>query len=243
MTGYGIEYTIAGTRKVTCWIKSVNSRFLEIYFDTPPEYIGIEPDMRKEIRKRVKRGKIEVFIREEKTKFPFLLRKTKTENVFRLFQSALIKFEESRDKEGQLIMQDLLQRINKIRDLISDIEILHISFPQKVKEILKERLQQISAEIGIEGIPDELIDKAGVIHIVRKADISEEITRVKIHAESFEDEIEREGDGKKLMFIAQEILRELNTMGAKSLDPRISEKIIEAKLELERIREQLYNVE
>ncbi len=243
MTGYGIEYAVIGKKKLSCWIKSVNSRFLEIYFDIPPEYIGIEPDMRKEIRKRVKRGKIEIFIREEKSKLPFSIRKIKAEDILRVFHSALIKFEDSRDKEGYSIMHDLLQRINKIRDLIGDIEILHSSFPEKVRSILKERLKQISLEIGVEEIPEDMVDKAGVVHIVRKADISEEITRVKTHIESFEDEIEREGDGKKLMFIAQEILREFNTIGAKSLDSRITEKVIEAKLEIERIREQLYNVE
>lgn len=243
MTGYGIEYAVIGKKKLSCWIKSVNSRFLEIYFDIPPEYIRIEPDMREEIRKRMKRGKVEVFIREEKSQLPFFIRRIKAEDVLQIFRSALIKFEESRDKEGYFIMQDLFQRINRIKDLIGDIEILHSSFPEKVRTILKERLKQISLEIGIEEIPDDMVDKAGVVHIVRKVDISEEISRVKTHVESFEDELEGEGDGKKLMFIAQEILREFNTIGAKSIDSRITEKVIEAKLEIERIREQLYNVE
>lgn len=243
MTGYGIEYSFVGGKKISCWIKSVNSKYLEIYFDIPAEHISAEPDMRREIRKRVKRGKVEVFIREEKTRFPISFRRIKAEDIFSLFQSALTKFEESREDEGQVIAQDLLQRINKIREFVSDIENLHASFPEKVKAILKERIQQIAVEMGMENIPEDVIDKAGVVHIVRRADISEEITRIKSHIDSFEDEVEREGDGKKLMFIAQEVLRELNTMGAKSLDIRISEKVIEAKLEIERIREQLHNVE
>jgi Uncharacterized stress-induced protein len=78
---------------------------------------------------------------------------------------------------------------------------------------------------------------------VRKADISEEISRIKAHINSFEEELKGDGDGRKLMFISQEILREFNTIGSKSLDIKISEKVIEAKMEIERIREQLHNIE
>ncbi len=242
MTGYGIEYSFSGGKKVVCWIKSLNHRFLEIYFDIPYEFSHLEQKMRGEIRKRVKRGKIEVFIRTERIT-PILFPFRKGRDIMSIFLSSLYKFEESREKEGEIIKSDLFQRMERLKDLISEIEKLHQNFPRYVKQMLVERISQIKGEIGIYDIPEELIDKAGVIHIVRKADISEEIARVSGHINAFEDELEREGDGKKLMFIAQEILRELNTMGAKASDIKIQEKVIEAKLEVERIREQLYNVE
>lgn len=243
MTGYGIDYAVLGGLKVSCWIKSVNSRFLDIFFDIPPEHIGLEPDMSREIRKRVRRGRVEVFIRKERSRFVLPLKKERSEEVFRVFLSALLKFEESRKREGEIIAQDLLQRIGKIREIVDDISSFHSTFPERIRAMLRERINQLSVELKVDDIPDDMIDKAGVVHIVRKADIAEEIVRIKAHVDAFEEELEGEGDGKKLSFIAQELLREFNTLGMKSHDVRISEKVIEAKLEIERIREQLHNVE
>lgn len=243
MTGYGIEYSLIGGKKIGCWIKTLNSKFLEIYFNIPSAYFDLEPAMRKEIQKRIKRGKVEVFIREEKDRFLFSLRRVKSEDVFSVFLSALMKLEESREKEGEFIRHDLLQRISRIKEITDEIEAMHSQFPEKIRAILKERVQQVALEIGMGDIPQDIIDKAGVVHIIRKSDIAEEILRIRAHIEAFEEEVQGEGDGKKLMFVAQELLREFNTIGTKSIDTRISEKVIEGKLEIERIREQLYNVE
>ena len=276
MTGYGIEYGFFRGRRVMCWIKSLNHKFLEIYFNLPYELISLEPKMRNEIKRRVKRGKVEVNFRMEKKRGIFSLIYSlipfwgdSEERVMDIFLSALYKFEEAREREGELIKDDIIHRIDNLKTIISDIQILHEKFPEHVRKVIRERVFQVFEELhmgdrakeflresggeksggsssGEEGgifLSGNIIDEAGVIHIVRKSDISEEITRATIHISAFEEELERDGDGKKLMFLAQEILRELNTMGAKTLDAAISEKVIEAKLEIERIREQLYNVE
>lgn len=250
MTGYGIEYADIMGEKFMCMIKSLNSKFLDIFFDIPNEIVSIEPKMRKEIRKRINRGKIEVIIkRQSKTKSILgLFFKPRDEEkfkdeIFSLFMSALTKLIQSREDEGESIREDIQQRIDRLKEIISDIEILHKNFPILVKNTLKERINQIKDELGLKDIPDNIIDSAGVVHIVRKADISEEITRIKSHLTNFEDELNGDGDGKKLTFISQELLREFNTIGSKSLDLKIIEKVIEGKLEVERIREQLYNVE
>jgi uncharacterized protein (TIGR00255 family) len=150
---------------------------------------------------------------------------------------------ESREEEGEAIKEEIEDRIKKLKDIISEIEIIHRNFPSIIKSNLNERINQIKEELGIQDIPESVIDSAGVVHIVRKADISEEISRIKAHINSFEEELKGDGDGRKLMFISQEILREFNTIGSKSLDIKISEKVIEAKMEIERIREQLHNIE
>jgi len=258
MTGYGIEYGFVRGRHIVCWIKSLNHRFLEVYFNLPAEFISLEPRMRSEIKRRVKRGKIEVNMKIEKKRgfLPSLFysifnlsQGNEEDDIMNIFLSALYKFEESREKEGDFIKDELFRRIENLKLIVSEIQELHKSFPERIREVLRERALQIFDELDMgEKSKDVLqksniIDEAGVIHIIRKSDISEEISRVSIHFSNFEDELSKEGDGKKLMFIAQEILREFNTMGTKTLDIRISEKVIEAKLEVERIREQLYNVE
>jgi uncharacterized protein (TIGR00255 family) len=250
MTGYGIEYADIQGEKFVCIIKSLNSKYLDIFFDLPDEIIPLEPKMKKEIKKRINRGKIEVIIRKQSRSKPiisFIFRirneeKLKDE-IFSLFLSALAKLVESREEEGEAIKEEIEDRIKKLKNIISEIEIIHRNFPSIIKNNLKERLNQIKEELGIQDIPESVIDSAGVVHIVRKADISEEISRIKAHINSFEEELKGDGDGRKLMFISQEILREFNTIGSKSLDIKISEKVIEAKMEIERIREQLHNIE
>ncbi len=244
MTGYGIDYGSYGGRRIVCWIKSLNHRLLEIFFDIPPEIVQLEPIMRGEIRRRVKRGRIEVSIKIEGRKFwSSLFPKHYDRHVLNVFHSALRKFDESRQAEGEAIREEISQRISRIKEILAEIQNFHQDFPVKVREILKGRIIEIASEMGLGSVPEDLIDKAGVVHIIRKSDISEEISRVMIHISNFEYEIEREGDGKKLLFILQEIFREFNTMGSKTLDIRVSAKVIEAKLEIERIKEQLNNVE
>lgn len=250
MTGYGMEYGFVSGRKIVCIIKSYNSRFFEMFLDIPYEFSHVEPRIKMEIKKRVKRGKIEVIVRKEpepRLKFFHLFSKKTSkggeEEFFYIFLSCLQKFIDSRAEEGQRIKDDIKERLERLKELTAEVEQLHKRFPQYVKSVLKERVNQIAEEIGIGEIPDNIIDLAGVVHIVRKSDISEEITRIKSHLASFEEELQREGDGKKLLFISQEILREINTLGSKSTDINIIEKVIDMKLEIERIREQLYNVE
>ena len=77
-----------------------------------------------------------------------------------------------------------------------------------------------------------------------KSDVSEEITRVRSHLEQFEEGLHaKQPIGRKLEFIVQELGREFNTLGSKSLTPTISNLVIEAKVEIEKIREQVMNLE
>ena len=106
--------------------------------------------------------------------------------------------------------------------------------------LLNERLKRAGLELDLD---DERVLKE-IALFADRSDFSEEITRVQSHLEQFQDGIESEGQvGRKLEFLTQEINRELNTIGGKANNLDVSKLIIEAKSEMERVREQIQNVE
>jgi uncharacterized protein (TIGR00255 family) len=106
----------------------------------------------------------------------------------------------------------------------------------------QQRVQEIAAQAGVQ-IPEERVAQETVI-MVERGDIAEELTRLSHHVEQMEQAIEgREPAGKKLDFLSQEMLREINTMGSKSRSAAIRTLVVELKTEVERIREQVQNVE
>jgi uncharacterized protein (TIGR00255 family) len=103
-------------------------------------------------------------------------------------------------------------------------------------------LEQRIKELGVDIDPNRMAMEIAVI--ADKSCIAEEITRLKSHIIQFKDSLEEEGPvGKKLDFIVQEMNREANTIASKSIDYRISNKVINLKNEIEKIREQVQNIE
>ncbi|HAA64934.1 MAG TPA: YicC family protein [Thermoanaerobacter sp.] len=143
-----------------------------------------------------------------------------------------------RNKEGIKLYDDVVNRIDKISEIVKEIE--DLSFV--VVEDYRKRLEQRIKELGVDIDPNRMAMEIAVI--ADKSCIAEEITRLKSHIVQFKDSLKEEGSiGKKLDFIVQEMNREANTIASKSIDYRISNKVIDLKNEIEKIREQVQNIE
>lgn len=154
--------------------------------------------------------------------------------------SVLKRLTESREKEGKVLAKDLLERIGKIEKALSRIEVRAKDIPKEHYERLKERIQDLFDKNLAEN--DRVWQEA--VLIAEKADVTEEIVRLKSHLQLFRDKIEKSEEiGKELDFILQEINREINTLGVKSQNVEISKEVVMVKAELEKIREQTQNVE
>ncbi|MED0736882.1 YicC/YloC family endoribonuclease [Aneurinibacillus thermoaerophilus] len=146
-----------------------------------------------------------------------------------------------RRKEGQALREDILGRINVMKRLVEELAVL----APKVAEAYRERIFARIEEY-IQGRYD--IDELRLLHEVavfaERADISEEITRLRSHFSQFgQIADETEAIGRKLDFLVQECHREINTIGAKANHLEISQKVVILKAELEKVKEQVQNIE
>jgi len=178
-------------------------------------------------------GLRDIFVYEENNNLP-------ENNLTASFEELLKKLDEERKKEGRIIDKDLRVRIKTINSIIKKIE-GQIPYTIKAHEKrLKERLKEITKD----GILDEsrILQELGLF--MERVDIAEEITRLKGHLKNFKETLSSEDAvGRKLDFIIQEMVRETNTIGSKACDFTISEKVVQIKVELEKMREQVQNVE
>ena len=160
--------------------------------------------------------------------------------VEKAFRSALDDINSMRCREGSTLANDLNERIDTLGEISIEIEKHSNNTPKQHRDALLERLRQMDLEINLE---DERLLKELAIH-ADKSDISEEITRLNSHLDQFKEFIKsKESCGRKMDFLCQEIHRELNTTGSKSSQIEITRAVIEGKNTLERIREQVQNIE
>lgn len=146
---------------------------------------------------------------------------------------------QSREREGKVLSKDLLLRIRKIEKSILLIEARTKRLPREHFERLRERIQELFKNQP----PEEKLWQEAVL-LVEKSDFTEETVRLKSHLGLFKEKVARGGEaGKELDFILQEMNREVNTLGAKGQDAGISREVVGVKSELEKIREQIQNIE
>ncbi|HHY20179.1 MAG TPA: YicC family protein [Firmicutes bacterium] len=143
-----------------------------------------------------------------------------------------------RKSEGERLSSDIANRITYIKELVAELEKLSPIIVKEQQEKLSERV----AELGVTLSEDRLEQEVALI--VDKMSVTEELVRLKSHCDGFL-EIMKEGErvGRKLDFLLQEMNREINTTGAKSSNLTISRLVVEIKSELEKIREQIQNIE
>jgi uncharacterized protein (TIGR00255 family) len=159
--------------------------------------------------------------------------------VEKTFQQALSDFQRFRSDEGNVLEQDIKQRI---RIILKNLEQVEIEEPRRVP-IIRERLNQFLTEaVGREAIDQNRFEQE-LIYYIDKLDITEEKIRLKSHCDYFLETLKNaDANGKKLGFISQEIGREINTLGSKANDANIQKLVVGMKEELEKIKEQLLNV-
>ena len=153
---------------------------------------------------------------------------------------ALAELIKMREREGKHLAKDLIHRLKVLRQEIKGIRALYPDVVKKYRSALLERIQKAGLDLPLE---DERLLKEVTIFADR-SDISEELTRLESHLAQFAHHLRKnEPVGRTLEFITQEIFRELNTLGAKSNDAGISQHVVACKSELEKIREQIQNLE
>lgn len=159
--------------------------------------------------------------------------------LYKTFKSAISELDISRAKEGNTLEKDIVSRIKSIGKLLKQVG----GFEKQRMENIKIKLRQSLAE----HIKNDTIDsnrfEQELIYYLEKIDITEEKVRLENHLNFFLDTIKEESlPGKKLGFIAQEIGREINTLGSKANEANLQKIVIQMKDELEKIKEQLLNI-
>jgi len=288
MTGYGRGSSEENGRVFTIEMKSVNNRYLDINIRLPTQINALEDKIRKHISSKVSRGKIDVFINQEKfseddfkvnvdekiakayydayslliEKFnlkgdislPLLAnsndvitvqkKEDDLEGIWSLLvialDEAISMFVEMRVNEGSKLSCDMISRCEYIRKSLVSIE-------DRAPEVIKEFRERISTRVS-DFLKDVGIDEARLLNEVAfysdKTSITEEIVRLTSHIEQFKETLKsNEPVGRKLDFLVQEMNRETNTIGSKANDLSITNIVIEIKSEIEKIREQIQNIE
>jgi uncharacterized protein (TIGR00255 family) len=271
MTGFGSkEKEIAPFGKISVEIRSTNHKFLEIVFHLPEGFLSLEDRLKAEIEAKVKRGRItcavnisggkaaHIYVNKQLLKnylstfkhmqkefhikddlsvntlihLPGVL--SLEENAIpkasiwphlkALANAALDEFVKMRRKEGQALHNYLKSRA---QNLFADLQAIKARF----KEAIKNKLGSLET--------DE--ERASFL---RESDITEEIERLTFHIRNFKSKLGKSSPiGKELDFIAQEMQREANTLAAKSFDVKVSGTVVEMKSQIEKIREQVQNIE
>ena len=288
MTGYGKGEYAEGGLELTCEIKTVNNRYLDVSIKAPRIFAAYEDVIRTTIRKKLTRGHADLFIsfkdkRERPTAlavdiplassyvaaaktlleaFPDLPNDVTLSSVLRYpevlkqedsvsldeemtkaldiaLNTALDKLNEMRAIEGEKLKEDMLSRVATIEGLVAEISARAPLIAQEYRDKLTARVQEYLAEAKID--ENRILTEVAVF--TDKSNIDEELTRLRSHIEQFRD-IAKEGIvGRKLDFLVQEFNREANTTCSKSNDVTITRAGLALKNEIEKIREQVQNLE
>jgi len=160
-----------------------------------------------------------------------------TKAVLSLFDAAIEKVNQHRGKEGEALEKDFVHRLTQLSDLLEKVIALDPERKERVNEKLNAALTQLEVNIDRNRYEQELI------YYLEKYDITEEKVRLANHIDYFKEIMgQNQANGKKLGFIAQEMGREINTIGSKANHAGLQKIVVQMKDELEKIKEQLLNV-
>ena len=288
MTGFGRAERATDDFKFTVEIKSVNNRYLDIGIKMPRQLGSLESNVRAELKKYIKRGKVDVYITYEDlkeanmqvrynskiaaeylrylrqmaeefgldddvrvttlSKYPDVLTMEEEpadpeqlwENLREALCEAAEKFVHARLLEGEFLRNDLLGKLDEMQ---SHVDFITERSPQIVASYRQRLYEKVRELIGDSVIEDSRILQEVTIY-ADKVCVDEELVRLQIHIKATRDALDgSEGIGRKLDFIAQEMNRESNTILSKSDDLEVSDRAIELKTTVEKVREQIQNIE
>ena len=158
-------------------------------------------------------------------------------NMYSSIKNAVASLNDFREKEGAILYNDVTGRVALIESFVCEVEKYEKERTDNVKERLRSRIEELGAS------PDENRLEQEIIYYLEKLDINEEKVRLRQHCKYFMETIDNEPyPGKKLGFIAQEMGREINTMGSKANHATIQQWVVKMKDELEKIKEQSLNI-
>ena len=158
------------------------------------------------------------------------------------FDAALKSLDAMRLREGLALGEDLVRRLATIRRLMQAITARAPNVVDLYRKRLKERAERLRATADVDVDPGRLEQEIALF--ADRVDVAEELTRLESHCAHFESLLlSAESVGRRLDFLLQEMAREANTIGSKSQDVAIAHAVVELKAEIERMREQVQNVE
>ena len=162
-----------------------------------------------------------------------------SEIVIKAISNAIVQLKEMRAKEGEIILNDINGRVKFLEEALNQVEDISEKYNSEKQLILKNKISDL--------INDEKLDESRlmqeVVYYMERSDITEEIVRSKSHIHQLKKYLEmQEPVGKRLNFLLQEVVREVNTIGSKSPQTEITLQVVEMKSELEKMREQLQNL-
>jgi uncharacterized protein (TIGR00255 family) len=165
---------------------------------------------------------------------------THWETIERGLEEALVGLGQMREEEGRALGEDLAARADRLSSLAGEIERAQPGLVRETYEKMKEKIRKLTES--------EIVDPARIAQeaalYAERSDVTEEIVRIKSHLGQFRALIDGPGPvGRKLEFTLQEINREVNTVGSKAGSYDVSRQVIEMKGELEKMREQVQNIE
>jgi uncharacterized protein (TIGR00255 family) len=291
MTGFGKSQKEIQDLQIRVEVKSLNSKFTDIFCRVPKSLSAKEIDIRNYLTQQLERGKMELNLHLQKntenveqsilpqdqistyfTELKRLATELGVQNidenalylqamsmpslnssdhsqeneeeiealwkvVFSAVQEAVKECKEFRAREGKVVEDKFREYIASIKSGLAQVlEQDKIRMPG-----IRERMRNALLELGLKEDFDKNRFEQEVVYYIEKFDISEEKVRLATHLDYF-IEILEEGNGKKLNFMAQEIGREINTIGSKANDSTIQRLVVNMKDELEKIKEQTANV-
>ncbi len=288
MTGYGKGEYAEGGLELTCEIKTVNNRYLDVSVKAPRIFAAYEDVVRATVRRKLTRGHADVFIglkdkRERQTsltvdvalaggyveaantlkeafpslpddltltallRYPEVLKQEDSQSLDEELKNALDialngaldKLNEMRLIEGEKLKADMLARVQTIEGLVEEIATRAPLVAAEYKAKLTARVEEYLAGATID--EGRLLTEVAVF--TDKSNIDEELTRLRSHIEQFRAICEEGIVGRKLDFLVQEFNREANTTCSKSNDVTITRAGLNLKNEIEKIREQVQNLE
>ncbi len=266
MTGYGAAEGKVGRGKIFVEIRAVNHRYCDLQVRMPPKMGALEPKVRKLLQGCIDRGKVDFFLKE-RIGIESNVRLIINEPLVRQYQSVLRKLSRM---VGQKVPGDLLNVVD-IKDLLQvrEGEVSYESLWPQMRRVVNQATAKFNKMRETEGrfLHQDQVKRAGRIallvrHIQKLAaqdearlqndgsvmadrvDVAEEITRLQSHLNQYREVLTAGGAiGRQLDFLLQEMNREINTIGSKALNVSISRLVVEAKSELEKLREQAQNIE
>lgn len=158
-------------------------------------------------------------------------------------EEALESLKQMKKKEGMSLAKDLLERLNGLELKAAEIKMLSPETTRRLREKLKERMLEV-LELPLDKEIEERLFRE-VAFFAEKIDVTEELIRLDSHFSQFRELLnpKTEAVGRKMEFLIQEMGREINTIGSKSADAKVSHLIVDMKSDLEKIREQIQNIE
>ena len=165
------------------------------------------------------------------------LSEEESEALMQALEQALRQFNAFREQEGATLIADLLRRVDLIEEYKCQVEPYEATRAETIKNRIRENLAQLKVDIDTNRLEQEMI------FYIEKLDITEEKVRLKNHCNYFREvAASEEAVGRKLGFIAQEMGREINTLGSKSNEANMQILVVKMKDELEKIKEQVLNI-